>query len=165
MSVMRGSLKVAVDVEAPVEVTWSVLTDWDRQHEWALLTRTRGLGPTGGHAVGEGVHAFTGVGRLGFLDTMVVTGWEPPRRCDVRKTGRVVRGTAQFRVDPRGDYRSRVTYVASVDLPAGRLGALGWPIVRAVIGGGFKVSLRRLARIAQRARPGASGVGRVAVER
>jgi len=148
---MRGSLEVAVDVPAPAEATWSVLTDWDRQHEWALLTRTRGLGPTGGHAVGEQVHAFTGVGRLGFLDSMVVTGWDPPRSCTVRKTGRVVRGTAQFCVDPLGPQASRVSYRAQVELPAGRLGAIGWPLVRAGIGGGFALSLRRLGRLAARA--------------
>lgn len=148
---MRGSLEVAVDVPAPAEVTWSVLTDWDRQHEWALLTRTRGLGPTGGHAVGEQVHAFTGLGRVGFLDSMVVTGWDPPRRCAVRKTGRVVQGTAQFCVDPLGGQSSRVTYRAQVGLPAGRLGALAWPLVRAGIAGGFALSLRRLGRLAARA--------------
>ena len=49
---------------AAPEATWSVLTDWERQSEWALLTTTRGIGPTRGHAVGEQVHAFTGIGRL-----------------------------------------------------------------------------------------------------
>jgi carbon monoxide dehydrogenase subunit G len=146
---MRGSLQVGVEVDAPAEATWSVLTDWDRQHEWALLTRTRGIGPTGGHAVGEQVHAVTGIGPLGFLDSMVITRWDPPALCEVRKTGRVVRGEARFEVTPRGPTRSRVTYHADVDLPAGRLGALAWPFVRAGIAGGFGLSLRRLARLAE----------------
>jgi carbon monoxide dehydrogenase subunit G len=147
---MRGSLQVDVEVDAPAEATWQVLTDWDRQHEWALLTRTRGIGPTGGHAVGEQVHAVTGLRPLGFLDSMVITQWDPPALCEVRKPGRVVRGQARFEVTPLGPTRSRVTYRAEVDLPAGRLGALAWPLVRAGIAGGFAVSLRRLARIAER---------------
>jgi hypothetical protein len=127
-----------------------VLTDWDRQHEWALLTRTRGIGPSRGHAAGEEVHAWTGLGRLGFLDSMVITAWEPPHLCAVRKTGRVVRGTAQFAVADLGPERSRVSYAAQVELPAGRLGALAWPLVRLGIGTGFRLSLRRLAVLAER---------------
>jgi carbon monoxide dehydrogenase subunit G len=150
---MRGSLQVDVEVDAAAEATWQVLTDWDRQHEWALLTRTRGIGPTGGHAVGEQVHAVTGLGPLGFLDSMVITAWDPPAVCEVRKTGRVVRGEARFEVTPLAPTRSRVTYRAEVDLPAGRLGTLAWPLVRAGIAGGFAVSLRRLARIAEQRRP------------
>jgi hypothetical protein len=96
------------------------------------------------------VHAVTGVGRVGFLDSMVITEWNPPRRCAVRKTGRVVRGTAVFGVDDLGPHRSRVTYRAQVDLPGGRLGALAWPLVRAGIGGGFRRSLRTLAGIVER---------------
>jgi hypothetical protein len=144
-------LQVDVDVPAPAEATWSVLTDWDRQHEWALLTRTRGIGPGRGHAVGEQVHAWTGLGPVGFLDTMVITAWEPPHLCAVRKTGRVVRGSAQFAVTELGPSRSRVTYAAQVDLPAGRLGSLAWPLVRLGIGTGFRLSLRRLAVLAERA--------------
>jgi carbon monoxide dehydrogenase subunit G len=150
---MRGLLQVDVEVDAPAEATWPVLTDWDRQHEWALLTRTRGIGPTGGHAVGEQVHAVTGLGPLGFLDSMVITRWDPPTVCEGRKTGRVVRGQARVEVTPLGPSRSRVTYRAEVDLPAGRLGSLVWPVVRAGIAGGFAVSLRRLARIVEQRHP------------
>lgn len=148
---MAGSLQVAVDVPASAEATWSVLTDWDHQHEWALLTRTRGVGPTRGHAVGEGIEAWTGLGPIGFFDTMVITSWQPPYLCEVRKTGRVVRGTAQFAVADRGPRRSRVAYRAQVDLPAGRLGTMAWPLVRVGIGTGFRLSLRRLAARAARA--------------
>ena len=149
-------MQVSADVDAPAEATWSVLTDWSRQSEWALLTRTRGIGPTGGRAVGEQVHAFTGIGRIGFLDSMVIERWEPPTLCRVRKTGRVVRGYAEFRVAPLGKGRSRVTYSAEVDVPAGRLGELAWPLVRAGFKAGFGRSLAALASIVeQESRPGA----------
>lgn len=142
-------MRVCVDVAAPAEATWSVLTDWSRQSEWALLTRTRGIGATRGHAVGEQVHAFTGVGRVGFLDTMVIERWDPPSLCRVRKTGRVVRGAAEFRVAPIGPARSRVTYAAEVDVPGGRLGQLVWPAARAAFSAGFARSLRTLGSIVE----------------
>jgi len=115
-----------------------------------MLTTTRGIGPTGGHAVGEEVHAFTGVGRVGFLDTMVVEVWEPPRRCRVRKTGRVVRGAAEFTVQALPGGRSAVIYRAEVLVPGGRVGAAAWPLVRAGFAAGFGRSLKSLARIAER---------------
>ncbi len=143
-------MEVSADVAASAQATWSVLTDWPRQSEWALLTSTRGIGPTGGRAVGEQVHAFTGIGRIGFLDTMVVERWDPPQVCRVRKTGRVVRGTAEFRVEPLGSDASRVTYAAEVDVPGGRLGELAWPVVRAGFVAGFRRSLATLAAIVER---------------
>lgn len=153
------TMEVSAEVAAPAEATWSVLTDWSRQSEWAMLTRTRGIGPTGGRAVGEQVHAFTGVGRVGFLDSMVIERWEPPHLCRVRKTGRVVRGHAEFRVAPLAEDRSRVTYRAEVDVPAGRLGEIAWPLVRMAFVKGFGRSLVALAGIVEReARSGATRV-------
>mgnify|MGYP001813820244 FL=1 len=153
-SVIR-SFEVRAEVDAPPEATWSVLTAWERQSEWAMLTTTRGIGPTGGHAVGEEVHAFTGVGRVGFLDTMVVEVWEPPWRCRVRKTGRVVRGAAEFIVTALPGGRSSVTYRAEVLVPGGRVGAAMWPAVRAGFAAGFRRSLQSLARIVEREQPDA----------
>jgi uncharacterized protein YndB with AHSA1/START domain len=153
MSLVGESFEVAVEVAASPEATWSVLTDWGRQSEWAMLTTTRGIGPTGGRAVGEQVHAFTGVGRLGFLDTMVVETWDPPHRCRVRKTGRVVRGAAEFVVEPVVSGGSRVSYRAEVAVPAGRLGELAWPVARAALAMGFRRSLVSLGAIVAREHP------------
>jgi carbon monoxide dehydrogenase subunit G len=147
------TFQVSTDVDAPAQATWSVLTDWARQSEWALLTHTRGIGPTGGRAVGEQVHAFTGVGRLGFMDTMVIEVWDPPQRCRVRKTGRVVRGASEFRVEPLGPHRSRVVYAAEVEVPGGTVGLALWPLARAAIAAGFGRSLTTLAGIVERESP------------
>lgn len=146
---MTNQLEVSVLVDAPAEATWSVLTDWPRQSEWVLLTRTRGAGPTGGHAVGERIYAYTGIGRLGFCDSMVIESWEPPRRCGVRKTGRLVRGTAEFIVEPVDADRCRVIYRAEVPMPGGRLGRWAWPLVRPVAAAGFRRSFLTLGRLVQ----------------
>ncbi|MEJ2855297.1 MULTISPECIES: SRPBCC family protein [unclassified Saccharothrix] len=95
----RLELRVGVDV--PAERTWAAVTDWARQGEWMLLTRVRVVSGDG-RSVGSSLSAFTGVGPIGFTDTMRITAWEPPVRCAVEHTGRVVRGTAEFRVVDRG---------------------------------------------------------------
>ena len=95
---MSDSHVIAVDViiDAPPQTVWAAVTDWPRQSEWMLGTTVRAT-DLGGVGVGGGVEAFTGVGRLGVLDTMVITEWDPPRRCVVLHTGRLVQGSRHLR--------------------------------------------------------------------
>lgn len=141
---MTASLELTVDVNAPVEQTWAGATDWARQGEWMLGTRVRGTA-LGGVGVGGGIEAFTGLGPIGFLDTMEITVWDPPYRCHVRHTGRVVRGTGEFVVRPRGDGQSTFVWREDLDLPLGALGRLGWPLVRPLFRAGVLRSLRKFA--------------------
>lgn len=142
---MTASLVLSVDVDASVEQTWAGATDWAGQGQWMLGTTVR---PTrqGGQGVGGAIEAFTGVGRLGVLDRMEITLWEPPRRCHVRHVGRLVRGTGAFEVEPRGDGLSRFVWREDLDLPLGLLGRLGWPLVRPLFALGVQHSLRTFAR-------------------
>lgn len=136
-----AELVVTQVVDAPAQEVWDVLTDWTVHDRWMVLTRAEG-----GSAVGDTVAAFTGVGRFGFLDTMTITVWEPPRRAVVRHIGRVVRGSGSFEVQPLGERRSRVVWSEWVELPFGPLGRLGWPVARALVRAVVALSLRRLAR-------------------
>jgi hypothetical protein len=136
-----AELVVSRVVAAPAEDVWDAMTDWAAHDRWMLLTRAEG-----GSAVGESIAAFTGVGRVGFLDTMRITVWEPPRRAVVRHTGKVVRGSGSFEVQPLDPARSRVVWSEWVDLPFGVLGRLGWPVARLLVRAGLAVSLRRLER-------------------
>jgi hypothetical protein len=56
-----------------------------------------------------------------------------------------VRGTGTFEVRPRGEAASTFVWTESLDLPLGRLGALGWPLVRPVMAAGVRYSLKRFA--------------------
>ncbi|WP_433268600.1 SRPBCC family protein [Actinosynnema sp. CS-041913] len=105
--------ELRVDVAAPAGTTWAAVTDWRRQGEWMLATTVRVTGGDG-HGVGTELSAFTGLGPIGFTDTMRVTAWEPPRRCVVAHTGKLVRGTAEFRVVPH-DGTSELVW--SEDIP------------------------------------------------
>jgi carbon monoxide dehydrogenase subunit G len=145
-------LTETVDVDAPPERVWAALTDWVRQGEWMLGTDVRTVGGPA-QEVGGRIEARTGVpvpgrGHLGVLDTMVITRWDPPRRVDVRHTGRVVRGTGVFEVRPRGA-GSTFVWTEGLDLPLGALGRAGWPLVRPAMAAGVRLSLRRFARFAE----------------
>jgi len=143
-----AQLTESVEVAAAPQVVWDRLVDWDRQGEWMLLTRVRGT-EQGGRGVGGGIEGWTGIGKVGFLDTMTIRVWEPPVRCVVRHTGRLVRGSASFEVVDLGAGRSRFVWSEWLDLPFGALGRWGWPLVRPAMRAGVRTSLRRFARAAE----------------
>jgi carbon monoxide dehydrogenase subunit G len=101
---------------------------------------------SGGHGLGATLVARTGIGPAAFTDTMVITEWEPPRRCVVRHTGRAVRGSGVFEVTPHGA-GSEFRWTESLDLPLGAAGRLGWLVVRPLAQRGMDASLRRFARL------------------
>jgi hypothetical protein len=141
---MPATLALTVDVDAPAAATWAAATDWATQGTWMLGTTVT---PThqGGQGVGARIEAWTGVGRLGFLDPMEITLWQPPRACHVRHTGRVVRGTGAFEVEARGANRSRFRWREDLELPLGALGRVGWLLLKPLFAYGVRHSLRRFA--------------------
>ena len=134
---MTTRFEVRIDIDAPQDVVWSVITDWPAQREWIAATVVHVVAGDG-RSVGSRVAAFTGLVDIGFLDTMEITEWLPPLRCRVRHVGRLLRGDGLFEVRPRGD---GATFVWSEDLepPFGLLGRVGLPLVRPV----FEAGLRR----------------------
>jgi hypothetical protein len=143
---VSADVRVARRVTVPADVAWHVLTDWPAQGSWMPLTRVRIVGPGNGHEVGARLEAWTGVGRAGFLDTMIVTAWEPPRRCEVLHTGRLVRGPGIVAVRALDAEACEVVWEEQLDLPFGLVGRVGWPVVRPLVGGGLGYALRRFAR-------------------
>ena len=142
-----------IDVDAPPERVWALLTDWERQGEWMLLTDVRTVGDAAQRLHGR-LAARTGLPlpggrRLGVLDTMIITKWEPPRLVEVQHTGRIVRGPGTFEVQPRGEH-STVVCTEVWYLPYGYLGVAGWFLARPLVVRGLRTSLRRLAALAAR---------------
>jgi hypothetical protein len=144
-----AELVLAVDVAAPPGQVWAALTDWARQGEWMLGTTVT---PThrDGQGVGARLEAFTGAGRLGFLDTMEVSAWVPPVCCEVLHTGRVVRGAGAFEIVDLGDGRSRFVWSEWLELPLGVLGLSSWVLAQPAVAAGVRLSLVRFARWAPR---------------
>lgn len=136
-------IRLEVDVAAPVERTWAAATDWDRQGEWMLGTEVRGTAQDG-QGVGGGIRAATGLGPLAVVDTMRITGWEPPHGAYVEHLGRIVRGTGAFEVRERPG-GSTFVWSEQLDLPLGALGRLGFRLVRPLFVAGLRLSLRRFA--------------------
>jgi uncharacterized protein YndB with AHSA1/START domain len=135
-------VKAEAIVNASAGQVFEVLTDWGRHAEWMPFTRAEG-----GHEVGATLEGWTGIGRLGFLDTMVITEWRPARRVAVRHTGRLVRGVAWFEMAPLPGGGSTIVWAERLDLPLGPLGTAGWVLAGPLLRGVMNVGLRRLARL------------------
>lgn len=145
----RVELTVPVDVDAPAEAVWHTVTDWPGQGEWILGTKVEVEGGGEGRHLGARLRAFTGVGPVGFLDTMEIVEWDPPRYCLVRHTGKVVRGDGVFRVVPNGPDRARFLWTELVDLPLGAAGVLGWRVAQPAVRWGIARSLQKMARLCE----------------
>ena len=145
-------LTVSMDVEAPPLQVWRALVDWERQGEWMPLTDVRVV-EGDPHGVGGRIEARTGMpmgGRhAGLLDTMEITGWHPPHRVEVLHTGRVVRGPGVFEVRSRMA-GATVVWTEQLDLPLGRIGRLGWPLVRPAVAFALHMGLSRFRDFARR---------------
>ena len=133
---MRFRLQRQVDVSAPARVVWDYVTDWPRQSEWVPKTRVTTVDDAA--SLGGRFRAWTGLGRVGFVDPMTITSWEREEdgsgRCEVLHTGRVVRGEGEFSVVSLGPDRSRFVWAETVVVPGGRLGAAAWRVTAPVVG-------------------------------
>jgi hypothetical protein len=74
---------------------------------------------------------------VGFWDLMTITSWEVSPdgggRCEVLHTGAVVRGEGEFAVVATGPDSCRFLWSEMAVVPFGRVGALGFRLVRPVV--------------------------------
>ena len=126
------TVRVGASVDVPVDAAtaFAAVVDLPSQERWIMLTRLYALeGDVPVPEVGSRFLAFTGVASVGFLDNLVVTEYDPPRRWVARHEGEFVKGAGIMQVEPLGA-GSRVTFTEELELPFGILGRLGWPLAR-----------------------------------
>ena len=141
----RSTISLGVLLDLPAEATWAAVTDWPSQSDWVMGTTVRNTAKDGA-GVGGGFEAFTGIRRIGVLDPMVITEWEPPRRVTVQHMGSVVKGIGIFEVFVLPGGRSRFVWSEELELPLGSVGRLGWPLLRPVFALGVRRSLAKFKR-------------------
>ena len=141
-------IELEVLVQAPALQVWNAITNWQAQSDWMLGTK---VWPVNGYGTGVGgqIEAFTGIWRIGFLDTMEITAWNPPTKCDVLHTGRVVRGTGTFEVVATSDSTSKFIWSENLDLPLGVIGKVGFTIVKPGFIYGVRKSLEKFADLVE----------------
>ena len=143
-------IELTIEIDRPAEQVWAGLIDWPTHGAWMPMTKVEVVGGGAGHGDGERIVARTGLGPLGFADRMTITEWDPPRRLAVDHTGRLIKGTAWFEVQPLSERRSRVVWCEALVAPFGAPGRLLTPFLslgtRVVIGWALWRYNRYLAR-------------------
>jgi hypothetical protein len=143
--VKAGRLSIDVVIAAPPDVVWQAVTDWPAQSDWMLATTVRTT-KNDGRGLGGQFEAFSGIGKLGVLDTMVVTEWQPPHRVVVEHTGALIRGLGIFEVFALPDGRSRFVWGEELVVPLGAAGRAGWALGRPLVAVAVRRSLELLRR-------------------
>ena len=93
---MRSNhIEMSLVIKSPIQKVWAALADWEAQGDWMLQTKVEVTSQIR-EGVGTTISAFTGIGKLGVMDHMVVTAWQPPHICDVLHTGKIIKGTGRF---------------------------------------------------------------------
>ncbi len=155
LSEFRVQLDI-VDRAAPlrIEDVWRFLVSWERQSEWMLQTKVW-TNQASGNDLGPRIIAFTGpaaqrfpisrpargLRRLGLLDEMLVTQWQPPTYCAVDHVGSLLKGRGDFRLEEI-DGGVRFSWFEEVDAP--------WPVLLLMRPGilvGVHISLRRFRKL------------------
>lgn len=150
---MSADIEIAVDVNQSASKVFAYFTDWPRQGEWMVGTRVeaRAAGELGlGRGKNAEIAGFSGIGPIGFWDTMTITNWVEGERVDVLHTGWLVRGTGSMIVEHVDDRRSRFIWSEQLDIPFGVIGRLGFAILKPLFVAGVLHSLKKFARSAER---------------
>ena len=105
-----------LEINAPIERVWQGLAQWESQGEWMLLTKVEVTSKVR-EGVGTSIAAFTGIGKLGLMDHMQVTKWQPPNICDVIHTGRIIKGTGRFELTQIDAFTTRFDWSEEILAP------------------------------------------------
>ncbi len=103
-------------IEAPIHKVWAALADWESQSDWMLQTTVEVTSDIR-EGVGTSIAAFTGIGKLGIMDHMTVTSWNPPTVCDVVHTGAIIKGTGRFELTAISENSTRFDWSEEILAP------------------------------------------------
>ena len=133
-------IAMSLVIKAPIEKVWAALADWESQGDWMLQTKVEVTSDIR-EGVGTTIAAFTGIGKLGVMDHMVVTSWQPPHICDVLHTGTIIKGTGRFELVAIDGSTTRFNWSEEIVAPR----AL-FLLIAPALYAGVRISLAKLGR-------------------
>ena len=144
---MNHTIRISLTLPCNQVRAWQAIADWEGQGNWMLQSRVwvtsqirEGIGTTITAFTGPFYKSYPKFSNFGLLDTMVVTNWQPPYRCDVMHTGKILKGTGTFELVEISATATRFNW--SEDIECSRLQFLAiYPFLWI----GVRISLARLS--------------------
>jgi hypothetical protein len=144
---MSHTIRISLTLPCNQVRAWQAIADWEGQGNWMLQSRVwvtsqirEGIGTTIAAFTGPFYKSYPKFSNFGLLDTMVVTNWQPPYRCDVMHTGKILKGTGTFELIEISATATRFNW--SEDIECSRLQFLAiYPFLWI----GVRISLARLS--------------------
>ena len=136
----NNNISITLTIKAPIQKVWDALAQWEKQGDWMLQTKVWVTSEVS-EGVGTNISAFTGIGRLGILDTMSVTTWQPPHTCDVVHTGKIIKGTGRFHLREIDATTTAFDWSEVVIAPR-----VIFLVILPALYGGVRISLARFSR-------------------
>jgi hypothetical protein len=144
---MSHTIRISLTLPCNQVRAWQAIADWEGQGNWMLQSRVwvtsqirEGIGTTIAAFTGPFYKSYPKFSNFGLLDTMVVTNWQPPYRCDVIHTGKILKGTGTFELVEISATATRFNW--SEDIECSRLQFLAiYPFLWI----GVRISLARLS--------------------
>jgi hypothetical protein len=138
--VRSNHIAMSLVIQAPLEKVWAALADWESQGEWMLQTTVEVTSEIR-EGVGTTIAAFTGIGKFGVMDHMVVTSWQPPYICDVVHTGKIIKGTGRFHLSAIDENTTRFDWSEEILTPR-----VIFLLIAPGLYAGVRISLAKLSR-------------------
>ena len=146
---MKADLSLTQRVNASQEKVFAEIVNWPSQSAWMLGTKVW-VTKNDGVGVGGEFAAFTGIGKLGFIDPMQITKWNPPQEVSVAHLGKLVRGTGEMKVEKISENESDFIWSESLELPLGIIGFVGYKIIEPFFKIAIQKSLKKFALIVEK---------------
>jgi uncharacterized membrane protein len=143
-------IDMSVRIEAPPEVVWPYLVDWENLDRWMI--EGHGFKVTSEHRAGLGVTAEATIRIAGIstTDPVKVTRWDPPEVLEISHQGWVAgQGLMLCKPAPWGTF---LFWKETLHPPMGVLGAIGLRLFKPVMRRAFERDLRLLKDLVEKAR-------------
>jgi uncharacterized membrane protein len=143
-------IEMSVRIDAPPEVVWEYLVDWENLDRWMI--EGRGFRVTSEHREGLGVTAEASirVGGITTTDPVEVTRWEPPETLEISHQGWVAgKGLMECRPAPWGTF---LFWKETLYPPLWVPGAIGLRLFKPILRRTFERDLGLLKGLVENAR-------------
>lgn len=140
-------LEMSIGIQAPSEVVWPYLVDWERLDRW--MSEAKGFTVTSEHREGLGVTAQATISIAGLTtaDPVRVTRWEPPSVLEIEHLG-WVKGFGLMQCVPEWS-GTRVLWHETLNPPLGVLGAVGIRVFKPIMRRVFQKDLALLSKLVE----------------